>query len=117
MLMKMKFCKLREFNTSPKWEKLRVRNIFSFCDKYIFRYEFFPQAEILILLIIFLVAMLERNLMRLFYNFHHPDRQLEDRYESALEAQRPAPWYGNSVQLYTALAATAILGMMLARSK
>ncbi|KAL7530577.1 hypothetical protein ACHAXR_003573 [Thalassiosira sp. AJA248-18] len=63
------------------------------------------------------VAMLERNLMRLFYNFHHPDRQLEDRYKTALEAQRPAPWYGNTLQLYTALAATAILGMMLTRSK
>ena len=63
------------------------------------------------------VAMLERNLMRLFYNFHHPDRAYEDKYKAALEAQRPAPWYGNAVQLYTALAATAILGVMLSRSK
>ena len=61
------------------------------------------------------VAMLERNLMRLFYNFHHPDRQYEDRYKRAIEAQRPAPWWGSPVQLYTALAATAILGMMLSR--
>ncbi|KAL7469132.1 hypothetical protein ACHAXS_009383 [Conticribra weissflogii] len=64
------------------------------------------------------VAMLERNLMRLFYNFHHPDRQYEDRYKAALEeVQKPAPWYGNPVQVYTALAATAILAMMLTRSK
>ena len=63
------------------------------------------------------VAMLERNLMRLFYNFHHPDRAYEDKYKAALEAQRPAPWYGNALQLYTALAATAILGVMLSRSK
>jgi hypothetical protein len=64
------------------------------------------------------VAMLERNLMRLFYNFHHPDRQFEDRSKvaAALELQ-PTPWYGNVVQFYTALAATAILGMMLTRSK
>lgn len=64
------------------------------------------------------VAMLERNLMRLFYNFHqHPELEYEDKYKAVLEAQRPVPWYGNTVQLYTALAATAILGMMLSRSK
>jgi len=56
------------------------------------------------------VAMLERNLMRLFYNFHHPDRQYEDR--RALEAQRPTPWWGSPLQLYTALAATVIIGML-----
>jgi len=56
--------------------------------------------------------------MRLFYNFHHPDRQYEDRYKAALEeVQKPAPWYGNPVQVYTAFAATAILAMMLTRSK
>ena len=65
-----------------------------------------------------LVAMLERNLMRLFYNFHHPDRQYEDRYKTAFEEQKKAaPWYGNALQLYTALAATATLFMMLSRSK
>ena len=63
------------------------------------------------------VAMLERNLMRLFNNFHHPDVQFEDRNKAALEVQRPAPWYGNALQVYTAVAATAILGMMLSRSK
>lgn len=63
------------------------------------------------------VAMLERNLMRLFYNFHHPDRQYEDKNKASLEAQRSAPWYGNAVQIYTAVAATALLGMILSRSK
>ena len=64
------------------------------------------------------VAMLERNLMRLFYNFHHPDRQFEDRSKvAAARDLQPAPWYGSVVQLYTALAATAILGIMLTRSK
>ena len=63
------------------------------------------------------VAMLERNLMRLFYNFHHPDRQYEDRYKAAYLAQQSTPWYGNLVQVYTALAATAIMGMLLAKSK
>ncbi|KAL7429826.1 hypothetical protein ACHAXH_002524 [Discostella pseudostelligera] len=61
------------------------------------------------------VAMLERNLMRLFYNFHHPDRQFEERLQ--LVEQYPTPWYGNIVQVYTALVATAIFGMMLTRAK
>lgn len=55
--------------------------------------------------------------MRLFYNFHHPDRQYEDRNKAALEARRPAPWYGNAVQVYTAVLATAILGMVLTKTK
>lgn len=63
------------------------------------------------------VAMLERNLMRLFDNFHHPDRRHEERGAPAAEAPSPTPWYGNAVQLYTAVAATAILGMLLTRSK
>ena len=63
------------------------------------------------------VAMLERNLTRLFYNLHHPHRQYEDQYKAALETQRPAPWYGNLVQVYTALAATGILTILVAKSK
>jgi len=60
------------------------------------------------------VAMLERNLMRLFYNFHHPDRRFEERKKTVtLDAQRPAPWYGNALQVYTAVAATAIIAMLL----
>lgn len=78
------------------------------------------------------VAMLERNLMRLFHNFHHPDRRFEDRRNDKVvvsegvqqqqQQQQPpsppplAPWYGNALQVYTALAATAILGVMLTRS-
>lgn len=54
--------------------------------------------------------------MRLFFNFHHPDRQFESRMQ-AVEGQYPTPWYGNVVQMYTALAATAILGVMLTRAK
>ena len=61
------------------------------------------------------VAMLERNLMRLFYNFHHPDRQLEERTRS--DALRTTPWYGNALQVYTAIAATAILAMSFAKRK
>lgn len=54
------------------------------------------------------VAMLERNLMRLFYNFHRP------------QALQPAikdvePWYGSLLQLYTACVATAILGTLMTR--
>jgi len=64
------------------------------------------------------VAMLERNLMRLFYNFHHPERQLEERKKRESDAAlRPSPWYGNALQVYTAIAATAILAMSLAKRK
>lgn len=61
------------------------------------------------------VAMLERNLMRLFYNFHHPERQLEERKKK--ESDEATPWYGNALQVYTAIAATAILAMSLAKRK
>ena len=64
------------------------------------------------------VAMLERNLMRLFYNFHHPERQLEERKKRESDAaMRQSPWYGNALQVYTAIAATAILAMSLAKRK
>mmetsp|Transcript_10325 Transcript_10325/g.19817 ORF Transcript_10325/g.19817 Transcript_10325/m.19817 type:complete len:372 (+) Transcript_10325:150-1265(+) len=49
------------------------------------------------------VAMLERNLMRLFDQFHHPDRKFK---QSKTEKQ---PWYENSINLYTAVAVTLIL--------
>ena len=62
------------------------------------------------------VAMLERNLMRLFYNFHHPDRQFEERKKPVTPGvERPAPWYGNALQVYTAVAATAIIAMLLTK--
>lgn len=47
------------------------------------------------------VAMLERNLMRLFHQFHHPSNK-----------QRREPkqvWYGHAIHLYTAVAVTALL--------
>jgi methylenetetrahydrofolate dehydrogenase (NAD+) len=62
------------------------------------------------------VAMLERNLMRLFYNFHHPDHQLEERKKKELGALA-FPWYGNVLQIYTAVAATVILALSIGRRK
>jgi methylenetetrahydrofolate dehydrogenase (NAD+) len=49
------------------------------------------------------VAMLERNLMRLFSNFHGPNNT-ESR-----ETKEKGPWYGSPMQLYTAIAITALL--------
>lgn len=49
------------------------------------------------------VAMLERNLVRLFENFHHPDVQ----HKQAKLAEQP--WYGQPVQLYTAVMVTALV--------
>mmetsp|Transcript_27456 Transcript_27456/g.44644 ORF Transcript_27456/g.44644 Transcript_27456/m.44644 type:complete len:374 (-) Transcript_27456:1519-2640(-) len=63
------------------------------------------------------VAMLERNLMRLFYNFHHPERELEERRKRESDAALQSPWYGNALQVYTAIAATAILALSLAKRK
>mmetsp|Transcript_10515 Transcript_10515/g.16057 ORF Transcript_10515/g.16057 Transcript_10515/m.16057 type:complete len:368 (-) Transcript_10515:2106-3209(-) len=53
------------------------------------------------------VAMLERNLVRLFDNFHSSGSQEQTRKESS-------SWYGNALQLYTAAAVTFMLGMQLA---
>ena len=69
------------------------------------------------------VAMLERNLMRLYYNFHHPQRRLamigqgEVQTNVVREAPAPAPWYGNVLQIYTACVATALLAVMMAKKK
>lgn len=80
------------------------------------------------------VAMLERNLMRLYYNFHHPDRRVKligqgqgDGSAGAGaggEAKVPsghvgvgAPWYGSLMQVYTACVATAILAMVVSSNK
>lgn len=57
------------------------------------------------------VAMLERNLMRLFYQFHHPDvRQRNRQMVNAKES-----WYGNPLNLYTAAAVTILLAMHLVK--
>jgi hypothetical protein len=64
------------------------------------------------------VAMLERNLMRLFENFHIPSRRfaaLQPPEEGA--AGKKMPWYGNSVQLYTAAIVTALLTLQLSSKK
>lgn len=53
------------------------------------------------------VAMLERNLMRLFDQFHHPDRKIK---QTKTESQ---PWYGHALNLYTAVAVTFILANQL----
>ena len=53
------------------------------------------------------VAMLERNLMRLFENFHSPYHLREQKKE--------APWYGSFMQLYTALAVTALVAVEIMR--
>ena len=57
------------------------------------------------------VAMLERNLMRLFDQFHHPDLKLK---KSKTESQ---PWYGHPLNLYTALAVTILLANQLVYKK
>ena len=49
------------------------------------------------------VAMLERNLMRLFDQFHHPDRTVKQR------KAKKEPWYGHPLQLYMAISVTYLL--------
>ena len=58
------------------------------------------------------VAMLERNLMRLFDNFHHPKIS---RQEAKPTTTTTTLWYGNPLQLYTAAAVTVLLIMELIR--
>jgi methylenetetrahydrofolate dehydrogenase (NAD+) len=55
------------------------------------------------------VAMLERNLMRLFDNFHHPYHRQEKK--------KKTPWYGSIMQLYTAVAVTALVALQVMRKK
>ena len=49
------------------------------------------------------VAMLERNLMRLFEQFHHPDVLYRQ------QPQENKEWWGNLLQIYSAVAVTALL--------
>ena len=59
------------------------------------------------------VAMLERNLMRLYENFHHPDRRL--KIINISDEQSVQPWYGRALQMYTAAVATGILALLLSK--
>jgi methylenetetrahydrofolate dehydrogenase (NAD+) len=65
------------------------------------------------------VAMLERNLMRLFDQFHHPNLEYDEskRTKSASPSpQPPQPWYGHPfLQLYTAVAVTVLVAYQLSR--
>ena len=76
------------------------------------------------------VAMLERNLMRLYFNFHHPDRRIKmigngggssgsgdivSVSAGANGGKIDKPWYGDWLQVYTACVATAVLAMIMAK--
>mmetsp|Transcript_13802 Transcript_13802/g.20954 ORF Transcript_13802/g.20954 Transcript_13802/m.20954 type:complete len:175 (+) Transcript_13802:929-1453(+) len=78
------------------------------------------------------VAMLERNLMRLYENFHHPDRRLkalgqeeeQRRARKKLDAggeeeseQKAKSWFSrtSALQLYNAVIGTAILAVLLSK--
>lgn len=67
------------------------------------------------------VAMLERNLMRLFENYHHPNRtysviESKPNVGDKEEKYVKLPWYGTPVQAYTALVATALLAIVVINS-
>jgi len=55
------------------------------------------------------VAMLERNLVRLYEQFHSPDA----RHRQA--AKDDKPWYGNALNLYTAVTVTLLVTLQLFR--
>jgi hypothetical protein len=55
------------------------------------------------------VAMLERNLMRLYEQFHHPDTH----HRNTVDAK--AAWYLHPIHLYTAAAVTALLAVEIFR--
>lgn len=59
------------------------------------------------------VAMLERNVVRLFENYHHPDRKRnnDDKKENQVNDQ-----IGNSLLMYNALVGTVVLGLMVFNS-
>lgn len=70
------------------------------------------------------VAMLERNLIRLYYNFHHPHRRLKSIGLQQVTGEKTegkvvveAPWYGSWIQVYTACVATVVLGLLLSKKQ
>jgi len=54
------------------------------------------------------VAMLERNLMRLFRQFHHPKILQQKK-------KQQNQWYGTPLQLYTAVTVTVLLVLQVLR--
>ena len=65
------------------------------------------------------VAMLERNLMRLYENFHHPNLKFQEKEDSIQKHKEyiKEPWYGSPIQLYNAFALTALIAITVIRSK
>uniref|UniRef100_A0A7S1ZWN3 Methenyltetrahydrofolate cyclohydrolase n=2 Tax=Ditylum brightwellii TaxID=49249 RepID=A0A7S1ZWN3_9STRA len=70
------------------------------------------------------VAMLERNLMRLYENFHRPKllqyqqpKEEEKKEETQAVVVAPSlssePWYGSPIQLYNAIALTVLIALTL----
>lgn len=62
------------------------------------------------------VAMLERNLVRLFEQFHHPDVLYRKR--AAENNPPPPPWYyygSAALHLYTVAAVTLLVALQLAK--
>ena len=61
------------------------------------------------------VAMLERNLMRLFEQFHHPDVLYRHLLEKPKQQLMEQPWYGNLLNVYTAAAVTLLIALHVAK--
>jgi len=68
--------------------------------------------------------MLERNLMRLYENFHRPKllqyqqpKEEEKKEETQAVVVAPSlssePWYGSPIQLYNAIALTVLIALTL----
>ena len=62
------------------------------------------------------VAMLERNLMRLYDQFHHHQQQ-GSADAQAVARKQSEPWYGHPLNLYTALAVSALLALQVLPSR
>jgi len=66
------------------------------------------------------VAMLQRNLMRLYENFHHPEIRKQKLFLTGAKDKsnkKEQPWYGSFMQLYTAIGVTALIALQLASNK
>lgn len=70
------------------------------------------------------VAMLERNLLRLYYNFHHPNNRMLGMGQGASSKfyeddggvkKVDLSWRSTALQVYNACVATAILAAVLAK--